>query len=65
MAKMQCQSCRFWFRPTPDGRLGECRRRAPSTPVGPIEGTSSKIRLFVSTSLDDWCGDFEPVASGE
>ena len=52
-AKETCNSCKFWKLLEAE-RFGECRRHSPR-PSG--QGIEAK---WPGTTLDDWCGDYQP-----
>jgi hypothetical protein len=53
----QCSNCRFWF--NHEIGEGECRRYAPR-PTKAVEDF-----VWQLTYPDDWCGEHEPIESGE
>jgi hypothetical protein len=68
---MTCLECRFYeagvgfYYPTRDAdgnavhvKLGDCRRRAPTT-ADPLRGG-----LWPSTRPNDWCAEFEAKPNG-
>lgn len=66
-----CGNCRFWEENTSVGD-GDCRRRAPAKVEWDVIGKEERAsisrtshdnrwRTFPITSLDDWCGEHEPL----
>jgi hypothetical protein len=63
-----CETCRFWGRDrfgralggyNCDGRVSDCRRRAPiEIDRARYPGAS---RLWPETKIDDWCGEYDPT----
>lgn len=50
-----CGMCRYHVRDHAFGSVGECRRNAPPPP----DSTRPDLAIWPSTTIYQWCGQFE------
>jgi hypothetical protein len=67
--KERCQTCKFWdTHGVAVAEIGICRKNAPVAQKASMkdceDGTGySRIPLWPETVDDDWCGEWQPLAS--